>query len=189
MQEEIWKDVVGFEQYFRVSNLGRVFSKRTNKILVQTKLKCGYMAINTRIGGRRGTCHSLRVHRMVADAFLEAPTEDQQKFAAKSAYGKVWVNHKDGNKLNNQLCNLEWVTASENAKHARAMGLQKSLRGENCPHSKLTEVDVIKILEMYEPGVYGKGRISIAKSLNLPAAAVSSVIHSGNWGHLQSQER
>src|SRR5690554_6817188 len=151
--QEIWKDVVGFEQYFRVSNLGRVFSKRTNKILAQTKLKTGYMVINTRIGGRDGVAYSLRVHRMVAEAFLSSPTKDQMDYASNSVYGKVLVNHKDGNKLNNHLDNLEWTTAKENANHASATGLLRPVRGEDHPSSKLTDSDVLKILDMYEPGV------------------------------------
>lgn len=187
MQEEIWKDVVGFEQYFRVSNFGRVFSKRTNKILTQTKLKTGYMVINTRIGGRDGVAYSLRVHRMVAEAFLENPSEVHLDAASKTVYGKVLVNHKDGNKLNNSLANLEWVSPSENTRHAIACGLAEDWRGENNPSARITEEDVMSILRLYEPKTKGRGCKAIATILNLPIGAVNGVLYGNKWKHVKTK--
>jgi len=112
MEKEEYRDVVGFEEYFQVSNLGNVFSKRSNRILKQTKSKTGYWTFATKIGGRNGTNHCFRVHRLVAEAFIPNPEN------------KPFVNHIDGCKTNNMLSNLEWVTASENSLHAWSTGLQ-----------------------------------------------------------------
>lgn len=93
---EVWKDVVGYEEYFQVSNLGKLFSKRSQKILKQTISKTGYYTVATRLGGRNGICKCFKIHRLVAEAFIPNPEQ------------KRTVNHIDGNKLNNNLSNLEW---------------------------------------------------------------------------------
>lgn len=118
----LWKDVIGYEEFFSVSNTGEVWSKRTNKLLKQTISPNGYYVISTRIGGRSGKCIMFRVHRLVAEAFLSEPEEYMHEWAKKSKYGCVQVNHIDCNKLNNNLYNLEWCTAEENLSHARDNG-------------------------------------------------------------------
>lgn len=122
--EEIFKDVVGFEEYFQISNLGRLFSKRSNKILKLHTNKSGYVSLATKVGGRQGTSHCFRVHRLVAEAFIPNPEN------------KLEVNHKDGIKSNNTVTNLEWVTSSENKIHSNVSGLRRL--GVNNPQAKLT---------------------------------------------------
>ena len=124
--QEIYKDVIGFEEYFKISNLGNLYSKRSKRLLKQTILPTGYYSASTKIGGRNGKSVCFRIHRLVAEAFLDNPTEDQLEFARTSIYGKVLVNHIDGNKLNNNVNNLEWRTAKENTYHAVQTGLIKS---------------------------------------------------------------
>ena len=99
---EVWKDVVGYEEYFKVSNLGNVYSKRSGKILKQNLHPNGYYTIATKIGGRYGKNICFKVHRLVAKAFIP------------NVYDKPYVNHIDGVKTNNTIGNLEWCTAKEN---------------------------------------------------------------------------
>lgn len=103
-----------------VSDLGQVWSKRSNKVLKQTLHKNGYLTVATKIGGSQGKSYCFRVHRLVAEAFISNPNNKEE------------VNHIDGNKTNNTLSNLEWVTRSENIQHAWDSGLIK-------PVSILTE--------------------------------------------------
>lgn len=128
--EEIWKDVVGFENYFKVSSLGKVLSKRTNKILKTHVNKSGYEMLSTKIGGRQGKCYCLRVHRLVADAFLKNPEEFPE------------VNHKDGIKINNVPENLEWCDRSINITHAYENRLRVNKRGFEHGQSTLSKEDV-----------------------------------------------
>lgn len=99
--EEIWKDVPGCEGKYFVSNLGRV--KGPKKILKPSISNWGYERL--RIRTNLGKAISPRVHRLVAQAFIPNPE------------GKPEVNHIDGDKRNNRVSNLEWVTPSENKLH------------------------------------------------------------------------
>lgn len=116
--DEVWKDVVGYEGYFAVSNLGNIKSKRTNKLLKQHINKRGYCTVATKIGGRHGVAICFKVHRLVASAFLPSPSSALVSECDITFYKKVIVNHKDGNKQNNSVENLEWTTYKDNAIHA-----------------------------------------------------------------------
>ena len=128
--EEQFLDVVGYEDIFQISNTGRVFSKRTNKILKHHVAKSGYCTLATRIGGRNGTAHTFKIHRLVAIAFIPNPDN------------KPEVNHLDGNKSNNNVTNLKWSTGSENVQHSFDTGLHIPHMGTNMYNSKLSEEDV-----------------------------------------------
>lgn len=116
---ETWKDVEGFEGFYQISDKGRLRSvdrescgkKYTGKILSDKgERKTGYVVDVLSKGGTKKT---IRRHRLVAAAFLGR--ED----------GKTEVNHIDGNKENNCVENLEWVTPNENKEHAWTTGITK----------------------------------------------------------------
>lgn len=136
MQNEIWKDVKGYEGKYQVSNLGRVksldriieqyngykkFTYLKKGRILKSKVKNSYDSVVFSVNGK----HKCRmVHRLVAEAFIENPKNLPE------------VNHKDGNKSNPHYDNLEWCTSSENQKHACITGLQKTSRGANHYQSK-----------------------------------------------------
>lgn len=166
----MFKDVVGYEDYFQINEEGEVFSKRSNRILCQNTTPSGYKVISTRIGGRKGKCVLLRIHRLVAEVFVKNPEN------------KPFVNHLDGNKANNSASNLEWCTDSENIRHALNTGLLIPLKGEEKPNVILTEENVREIRKLYVPKIFGKRKI--AKLLGLPLGAVQSVITGRSWKHI-----
>lgn len=92
----------------------------------------GYYCVTLQHKGHKKTA---LVHRLVAEAFIDNPEN------------KPCVNHKDGNKDNNTISNLEWCTYSENMKHAIKTGLSKmpGLHGESHPNAKLTQAEVDEI--------------------------------------------
>lgn len=110
-KKEIWKDIKGYKGYYQVSNLGRVKSldrysidrrggKHFLKGIILTPYLCkGYLRICLHVNGKQ---KQLAVHRLVAEAFIPNPNNYPQ------------INHKDENKTNNTVDNLEWCTAKYN---------------------------------------------------------------------------
>lgn len=99
---EIWK-IISEKPNYSVSNLGRIVNNRTNRVLKPIKKSSGYYEVSLgRVDNKQ--CGFL-IHRLVAKAFIENPEN------------KPVVNHKDLDKLNNSLENLEWCTYSENRIH------------------------------------------------------------------------
>lgn len=123
---EIWKDVVGYEGYYQVSNLGNV--KSVDRVIYSDKLhigtkrelkgkllkpyinKHGYLALALT---KNGNEKLMRVHRLVTEAFIDNPNNYDQ------------VNHIDGDKTNNKVENLEWCNNQYNVIHAYENGLIK----------------------------------------------------------------
>jgi|SRR5579872_1801003 len=160
---ELWKDVVGYEDHFQISDHGRILRKRTNRIL-KSRIHDGYVVIDPKVNGE--VIH-FRLHILVANAFLDSPDDHILDWAAKTKYGTPYVNHKDGNKANNHSGNLEWCTGSENMCHAHSYKTEP-----------LTSDDIIKIKSIYIPGRKGGfGCRKIAKLLGLDVNSVTNVIH------------
>ena len=120
--KEIWKDILGYEGLYQVSNFGRVKSlnyKRTGKerILKLLKHKCGYLYIGLH---KDNNVKNYYIHRLVAEAFIDNPNNLPQ------------VNHKDENKLNNVVSNLEWCDAKYNINYgtARERMTEKMINGK-----------------------------------------------------------
>ena len=159
---EIWKEVVGYEEYYRVSNLGNVYSLISNKQLSPAKNASGYMQLTLK-GGK-----SVRVHRLVAEAFIPNPNNYPE------------VNHIDCNKINNKLENLEWVTPSMNIQHNVKMENRPNQKGSTNWNSKLTEEDVIEIRKL-------KGKMrgkDIAKKYNVAYSIICRIWQRVIWKHI-----
>ena len=142
LEGEIWKDIIGYENYYQISNFGRVRSLERNIVCKNGMFK----PIKKRIicQSLDGKGHYLQTllsrdnirkqhltHRLVGMNFLENPLNKPQ------------INHKDGVKTNNMLYNLEWVSKIENGQH-RTKILNKGIR-ENNSMAKFSNLDVIYI--------------------------------------------
>ena len=102
--EEIYKDIVGYEGHYMISNKGNVKSVKIHhkQFDLRQHISNGYLCVNLMKMGIRKKSH---VHKLVAQAFVD------------NKLNKPQVNHIDGNKTNNTSTNLEWVTVRENSVH------------------------------------------------------------------------
>ena len=178
LQMEEWKPVKGYEGLYEISSLGRLrcCSKRIDsgkchrdypqKILKPAKDQNGYL--RTSLSDKNHIHKTVKVHRLVAEAFLDNPSDFPQ------------VNHKDGNKQNNSANNLEWCDQSHNMKHAIKTGL-KRLDGAYNPAAKLTTEDVSFIREHYKPRDKQFGIIALANRFNVHRKTIGRIIANKAW--------
>lgn len=180
MLSENAKDVPGFEGVYAVTEDGRVYSHsriiktcrgseqlRKGRWLKPRPIKTGYLRANLYCGD--GTAIDRYIHRLVAESFLSNPLNLPE------------VNHKDGDKTNNHVSNLEWVSSSDNKRHAHSMGLNKapSFPGESHPSSKLTAEQVVQIR-----GMTGKSYREISLMFGVSSKLIGLIIRRKAWRHI-----
>ena len=172
---EVWKDILGYEGIYQVSDAGRVRSvdrlnsrgyKRKGVI---RKLQNGNRGYKTVGLNRDGVMAYHQVHRLVAIAFIPNPDNFPQ------------VNHTEGNKSDNRACKLEWCTAAENTEHAVKMGLRDTCRGERHSKSKLSELDVLDIRWLRGFGVTIS---ALAREYQVSTTSIRQVLTGRSWGHV-----
>lgn len=111
MNNENWKDIEGYEGLYQVSDQGRVLNIKKNRIITPFKSGCGYLYVSL-------NKKDYRVHRLVAKAFLLNPNNYSI------------VNHKDENKANNRVDNLEWCTQKYNINYGTIKVRKGKRRGQ-----------------------------------------------------------
>jgi hypothetical protein len=168
--EEIWKET-NIPGYF-VSNLGG-FRGRSGKPIKQQIHKNGYYVYAMYPEGRKGGCKCIKIHRLIAETFIPNPEN------------KPFVNHIDGNKLNNKVENLEWCTSQENTIHAYKHGLIKILSGEDNPNSKLTADDVKWIREHYVPRSREFGTRALGRKFGVDHSNIIEVLKGKSYKNVK----
>lgn len=163
---EKWRDIPGYEGFYQVSDLGNVRSIRFNKIRnMKSWDSHGYRAVELCMNNNR---YTVGIHRLVALTFIPNPEN------------KPEVNHKDRNKSNNNVENLEWVTQSENVAHAYRHGVEPRPTHQDQPFQK-------EILDIIENKKYfsireasrqtGHKRDTIRRSLDLNIPVCNNTHH------------
>lgn len=182
---EIWKDIQGFENMYQVSNIGKIkslertiktkkgFLRVKERILDGSKDTKGYLQVELKKDGKRNI---KVIHRLVAEAFI--PNIDN----------KEQVNHKDGNKLNNNVDNLEWVTCQENIQHAWKNKLNVARLGEEHHNHKLTTEQAIYIKQNYKPRDKKFGMCALARKFNVTTGPVFNIIKGRGWKHIDGNK-
>lgn len=171
---EVFTDLNEYEDAYQISDSGRVFTKRRlvgnriyyGKELIPQLTEDGYLKVTL---SKNGECRKFFLHRLVALQFIPNPDNLPQ------------VNHKDGNKLNNNVDNLEWCTKKDNQNHAALNGLMQ--HGPDRPSSKLNESQVIEIYKL-------KGILKakdIADRYGVSKNTVNCILRGSKWNYLYRQ--
>ena len=158
----IWKRLDNTQ--YLLSNTGLIFSEKLNRELRPWLNEQGYLVISLWIDGEKIL---ERVHRLVALVFHGKPEE------------KLTVNHKDGNKLNNHESNLEWLSKTDNLKHAWKTGLMP--KGSESYLSVLKEEDVVAIKQMFAEGL---SNIEITNRFPVGKSTISKIRQKQIWKHV-----
>lgn len=159
--EEIWMPLAKplYKDKYIVSSRGRV----ARLLKPNENHSSGYHGVHV---SHQGLDKYYTIHRAVAEAFLTKPSESHV------------VNHKDGDKLNNHLSNLEWCTLSENTRHSFKLGLQVSLKGLAHGMTKLTEKQVLEIRD-------SKGScVKVGEKYGVSPMLISKIRNRKLWKHL-----
>lgn len=167
MEKDI-RVVCGYE-WCSVDRFGTLYSsRRKNKAYKLWVDSDGYKHVTTKVAGKNVR---ISAHRAVAISFLQKPSSD-----------RVFVNHKDGNKSNNFVDNLEWCTAKENSNHAWSTGLIKPKFGVDTSNNKYEEVIIRRICSLIESGYRNKEIISLIPDIDrkLP----SDIRAGASWKHI-----
>ncbi len=176
--DEKWENIEGYTGVYQISNYGRVKSLeryilnnlvgrvlQKEIIMKHQSYSNEYKYVTLQIDGKR---NNKSIHRLIATAFIPNPKN------------KPEVNHIDGNKTNNEISNLEWVTSSENKIHARDTGLVKYAKGENTANAKLTTEQVRWIRRL-------KGKVTntlLAEIYGVNQSTISLIINYKKWKHI-----
>lgn len=163
----VLKDIEGMEGRYAVTTNGMVWSHKRQKFLKAGLVGKGYLAVSICPKGEKSK-HRY-IHRLVAQAFIPNPDN------------KPTVNHKDGNKQNNDISNLEWATQKEQIAHAVSEGLS-NLVGEGNGYSKLTESKVLEIRSKYSSMDYSHEQL--AKEYGVTRVCILKVVKGKTWSQL-----
>lgn len=168
--KEVWKDIIEYEGLYQISSFGNVKSfkrYKEGKLLQPKSDKDGYKEIGIRdIQGNR---KFKRVHRIVAEAFLENPNN------------YTFVNHKDNDPSNNNIENIEWCTIEYNNKYRFSNG-NASHKGSKHPIASITEETAIKIYKLGHSGNYTETQL--AKMFNTTRSVVNKIRLDKSWTHV-----
>ena len=174
---EIWKDIKGYEGLYQISNLGNVKAlekirnwnargKQLKSVLKEKILipvdRNGYSYI---ILWKDNKIKNCRVHRLVAQAFIENPQS------------KLEVNHINGIKDDNSIKNLEWVTSEENREHSYRIGIAGI--GEKNASAKLKNYEAEEILKSNEKSII------LAKKYNISLTTIYKIKNREMWKHIK----
>lgn len=168
----MWKTIKGFERY-SISDDGKVRrdvpykSTKVGTIIKQWLNTYGYPCVSLRNIEHKN--FRLSVHKLVLNAFVGPPPLGMQ------------CNHKDGNKLNNQIDNLEWVTVGENIRHAVKLGLNKAKRGVESKLSKFKKRDIEWIRMWSELGYF---RREIGEAYHVSRQTIDTIVNGERYAEI-----
>jgi hypothetical protein len=173
-ESKIWKDIIGFDGLYRISNYGQlhILPRLRNGRIYKERYSIGskdcYGYLRTTLTDENHIRHDVKMHQLVAIHFVDNPNN------------YTVVNHDDGVKDNNYYKNLKWSTLSENNKHAYEV-LGKSLKGANNGRATLTDDEVKHIKALSRDSTTDK---VLAKHYRTRPQNIQSIRLGWTWKHI-----
>ncbi len=169
--EESWKEIDGLEEFYQISNLGRIKSLRKTNGVQNRIIKTHVDRDGYRVAGLTLNQKTInkRIARLIALAFIPNPSN------------LPLVNHKDGDKQNDSISNLEWCDFSYNTQHAYTNNLIDNVKGTRSHWAKLDELQARTILSLKDDHLSDS---QIAKYFKVDTETVRKIHIGENWKHL-----
>lgn len=171
-KKEIWKRLIyqgnDYGDFYEVSNYGNIRNSKTHRVRRNNINKEGYYFVGCSLGSRDRKI-TFKNHKAAAESFINNPDN------------LPMVNHKDGNKLNNMVDNLEWCTNAENIQHAYDNNLISVERGEKASNAKLTQEDVNYIRENYIPYDKEFDTRGLARKFGVSHVSIIRILKRRTW--------
>lgn len=170
MKEKLWKDVVGYEGLYAISNKGEVRSLRRDMPVRGRNYPGDYHRVNLWKDSKHKT---FLVHRLVLEAFIGSCPQGYETI------------HRDNDKQNNDIENIYWGTHADNMMN---YGTNPSIgaKGGLNRQAKLTAKDVVQIRRRYFSGLGNETHVSLAKEFNVNRSAISKILRYERWTHIYS---
>lgn len=166
-EKEIWKRLIyqgeDYGNFYEISNYGEIRNSKTHKIRKKNISKTGYYFVSGSLGSKDDKI-TFKNHKALAETFIPNPNN------------LPIINHIDGNKLNNDIDNLEWCTHSENVKHALDHNLFYIHKGINNCRAKLTNEIVEYIRNNYVPYDNEFGTRGLARKFDIDHKTIIRIL-------------
>ena len=176
MSKELWKPVVGWDEIYEVSNLGRIrrikpyyISWKYPRLMKPSMSRNGYLNVELHDSPKKFLC--IGVHRLVASAFI-GPCQKGKN-----------VNHKDRNRANNRVENLEYLTQIENVRYGFNFKdrLKNVSKGTERWNARLNEISVLSIKKEI---ISGSSLTHIARKFKVHVVTIFDIKHGKTWKHV-----
>ena len=169
--KEIWKNIAGYEDRYKVSSLGRVKTFCLGRMrILGDRYSYNYKRVS--LYDKNSVPKNFSVHKLVIETFLGKTPEGME------------VNHKNGNKKDNRVENLEFVTHKENVNHAHENGLVKN-HGEDSFKSKLKNEDILVIRKL----CLEKPIREISKLYKVDRNTIRQIMLGETWKHIYYENK
>lgn len=174
---EILKDIPNFSRY-KASSDGRILKVKDNTLILPSYTPDGYLSI--KLVNDNGKRITIRLNRLIAFVFHNPNNNDF------SFFKNLEANHIDGNKENNKADNLEWLTPSENQRHAYKTNLRQPIMNNKCKFTTHTEEQVRETCQLIERG-YSLSKIKSLLDFNTSDGFINAIRRKKTWKHIVSQ--
>ena len=170
MDQEIWKDIPGYEHFYKISDKGNIKSCRKPDRLMKIRIVgAGYQQVKFSV---KGIAKEFKVHKLVMETFLGPRPFGYQ------------INHKNGIKTDNSFNNLEYVTAKENQRHAIAHGFFQDSSGIKNPMATKTEEMIHSIRQEFDASNKRESARILSEKHGIRRAEVYRIAYRLRWKHL-----
>lgn len=164
-----YRNIIGFPRYV-INDEGNVYFISKKRGLKKRKAYIGNVGYFRIVLSKNSIKYNKSVHRLVAEAFIPNPNNLPQ------------INHKDGNKLNNSVSNLEWISSRGNQLHALNNKLYNTAVGESYHRSNLVENDIIEIRKLWDSNLYTQ--LELGNIFKTTKSTINHIVNRYTWRHL-----